>query len=411
MGPIERGWAKSITRRRALVALSGMLGSPQALRAQVDPRPLRNHSRTPGLWEMVDVFDFEPVCFANMPHQLYDFMARGSGSEWTLRRNRTAYDWVEVIERDGADVGSIDMSTELFGVPIPYPILIAPSTNHGHLHPSAEGGSYEGATNAGTIMTVASGPSQPHEEIAAAAAGPRFQQLYPDEDLEQSRSRLAMLQDLGPRAIFVTVDSRTASTSQYDRMMHSRWLGGYPPDERPEPRRATAGPPPERPAGPAAYGVDPPGRLWYNWDHTEALKTFIDVPVIVKGILTAEDARICIERGFDGLVVSNHGARSLDYAPSSLEVLPEIVDVVQGRIPVLFDGGIRRGIDVFKALALGADAVCVGRATRWGLGAFGPAGVTRVLEILRDELRDTMARAGASDLAQVDRSRVRMDLP
>jgi isopentenyl diphosphate isomerase/L-lactate dehydrogenase-like FMN-dependent dehydrogenase len=250
-------------------------------------------------------------------------------------------------------------------------------------------------------MTVASAPSMPLDEIYASASGPRFQQFYPEEDLQVSRQRLEMFQEAGARAIFVTVDSRTASASQYDRQVHTRWLGGNPPDERPQPRRmVTPGPPPTRPAGPAAYGVAP-GRLWYNWDHTERLRDFVDIPILVKGILTAADARECVNRGFDGLVVSNHGARSLDYAPSSLEVLPEIVSEVAGRIPVLVDGGFRRGSDVFKALALGADAVCTGRATRGGLGAFGPAGVVRVLEILRDELRDSMARAGVTTLAQI----------
>jgi isopentenyl diphosphate isomerase/L-lactate dehydrogenase-like FMN-dependent dehydrogenase len=396
------------------MALAATFGSPAALEGQLDPRPIREHVRTPGLWEMVDIFDFEPVCFANMPQALYDFMARASGSEWTLRRNRHAFDWVEIVERPGAGVRAeaVDTSVELFGQQMAFPILIAPSTNHLHLHPSGEKGTYEGATAAGATMAVASGPSFPIDEIAAASTGPRWQQFYPEQEIETSRRRLDLFLELGARAILVTVDSRTASQSQYDRAMHIRWLGANPPEAPPEPRRATVGgPPPPRPTGPAAYGVIPPGRLWYTWEHSAQLKQIVDVPVLIKGILTAEDARTCVELGFDGVVVSNHGARTLDYAPSTLEVLPEIVDAVDGRIRVLVDSGFRRGSDVFKALALGADAVCVGRATRWGLGAYGPAGVARALEILTQELRDTMALAGVTNLASIDRTKVRTNFP
>jgi 4-hydroxymandelate oxidase len=141
------------------------------------------------------------------------------------------------------------------------------------------------------------------------------------------------------------------------------------------------------------------------------MRDYLDVPFLIKGILTPEDASISVERGFDGLIVSNHGGRSLDYAPSTLEVLPEIAEAVNGRIPVLMDSGIRRGGDVFKALALGADAVLAGRALRWGLGAFGPQGAQRVIEILQAELRQAMAATGRQNLAAIDPSAVRVDFP
>ena len=137
--------------------------------------------------------------------------------------------------------------------------------------------------------------------------------------------------------------------------------------------------------------------------------SFVKVPLLAKGIVTAEDARLCVEHGLDGVYVSNHGGRSLDYGPSTLEVLPEIVDAVGGRVPVLFDSGIRRGSDILKALALGAKAVCVGRAPRWGLGAYGPEGVQRVLEILQAELVQAMAYTGRPTLASIDRTLVRTD--
>jgi len=135
------------------------------------------------------------------------------------------------------------------------------------------------------------------------------------------------------------------------------------------------------------------------------------VPLLAKGILTAEDARLCLEHGLDGVYVSNHGGRSLDYAPATLEVLPEIVDAVKGKVPVLLDGGIRRGSDILKALALGASAVCVGRVPLWGLGSFGPAGVQKVLEILQAELVQAMAAVGTQSIASLDRKCVRTDFP
>jgi isopentenyl diphosphate isomerase/L-lactate dehydrogenase-like FMN-dependent dehydrogenase len=143
----------------------------------------------------------------------------------------------------------------------------------------------------------------------------------------------------------------------------------------------------------------------------DELRPFVKVPMLAKGILTAEDARRCLDHGLDGIIVSNHGGRALDCSPSSLEVLPEIVDAVAGKVPVLIDGGFRRGSDILKALALGASAVCLGRAPRWGLGAFGAAGVQRVLEILQAELMLAMAHTGRPTLSSIDRTLVRTDFP
>jgi isopentenyl diphosphate isomerase/L-lactate dehydrogenase-like FMN-dependent dehydrogenase len=143
----------------------------------------------------------------------------------------------------------------------------------------------------------------------------------------------------------------------------------------------------------------------------DELRRQVKVPLLAKGILTAEDARLCLEHGLDGIYVSNHGGRSLDYTASTLEVLPEIVDAVTGKVPILFDSGVRRGADALKALALGAKAVCLGRVPRWGLGAYGAPGVQRILEILQAELAHAMAYTGRSNLASIDRSLVRTDFP
>jgi isopentenyl diphosphate isomerase/L-lactate dehydrogenase-like FMN-dependent dehydrogenase len=227
--------------------------------------------------------------------------------------------------------------------------------------------------------------------VAAAANGPLWYQLYGSQKPEDNREVLELAQSVGCQAIVVTVDQQASS---YPRSLHDRNLRGY---VNPAPAPAAA--------GPALYGVDPE-RLWYTWEWLDEIRKFVHVPMLVKGVLTGEDARICADRGL-GVIVSNHGGRSLDYDPSTLEVLPEIVEQVRGRVPVLFDSGIRRGSDVLKALALGANAVCVGRVPRWGLGAFGAPGLQRVLEILQAEVVQAAAAAGHASLASIDKSAVR----
>ncbi len=203
-------------------------------------------------------------------------------------------------------------------------------------------------------------------------------------------------QTAGCRAVVVTIDQQ----AQFSEITaHDENLSGLAV-RRPE-RRSTASNP---------YRVED-SRLWYEWKFFDQIRPFVKVPVLAKGILTPEDALLCLDHGVDGVYVSNHGGRSLDYAPSTLEVLPEIVDAVRGRVPVLFDSGIRRGADILKALALGANAVCVGRVPLWGLGSFGPAGVQRVLEILQAELVQAMVDARRPTLASIDRSLLRTDFP
>ena len=392
MGRIEYKWQKSMTRRQALSSLAAMLAGSPLLGNQHDPRPLRDHKRIPGLREMVTAFDFEPVCFHNVPLAAYDYTAHGTDSEFTLRRNREVFDWVDLIERRGAAVDSLDTSAEVLGIKMDFPIMIAPSAAQGALHPDGEAGMYKGATAASrTPMIVANGPTVAIEKIAESANGPRWSQFYPTPDLAASRQRIERFQAAGATAIVVTVDQQA---TRFERDLHDRNLGGTPRDISIAPINANA-------TGAARYRVSP-NRLWYNWKYLDDIRPFIKGPMLIKGILTAEDARLCVERGFDGIVVSNHGGRSMDYAPSTLEVLPEIVDAVGGRIPILIDSGFRRGSDIVKAIALGADAVCLGRAARWALGAFGAPGVQRVLEILQTEFRQAMAGTGRTSIAALD---------
>jgi len=437
MGMIENHWRFSMSRRQALASLASMLAGSPLLRAQLDPHGLLvPHKRVPGIDEMINAFDFEPICFANMTLERFDYMAHGDGSEYTLRRNRQAFDWVDIVPGTPIDPKSVDLSTTLLGVPLKFPVYVAPSSGQGALHPDGEVGMYRGATGAGTIMAIASGPSKPHAEIAKAAAGPRWNQFYPIPDMEQSQESVGQYQDLGTKAIIITVDQQA---SVYERDLHDRNLGGVvrvpgagrgrrgggaaidPETGQPvrgggagRGRGAGAAPStsqnPITPTFPAMskYRVEN-RRLWYNWGYVNELRKSIKVPVVIKGIVTAEDAAECARQGADAIIVSNHGGRSMDYGPSTLEVLPDIVAAVNGRIPVIVDSGFRRGSDVFKALALGASAVELGRAARWGLGAFGAAGTQRLLEIVQQELVQAAALAGRKTLKDINKTAVKVN--
>ena len=405
MGPSERKWLHSPSRRKALAAFAGVVAaSPlvgSGLSAQLDPRPLKDHKRSPGLDEMMTAFDFEPVMFANVPQSVYDYTAHGDGSEFTLRRNRQAFEWVDLAAGKAIDAARVDLSCELFGMRLQYPIMVAPTATQVPLHPDGESGMYRAATEAAhTPMIVSQNTSTPIDKIASAAKGRLWWQFYPVNSIENSKEILDRALTAGCSAIVVTVDQQA---SYYERSLHSRNLGGRGAGRGGRGAAPTA---PSPATGPARYRLAA-GRLWYTWDYLDELRRIIKVPLLVKGIVTAEDAVLCIEHGVDGVIVSNHGGRSMDYGPSTLEVLPEIVAAVKQRIPVLTDSGYRRGTDVLKALALGADAVLLGRATRWALGAFGAPGAQRLLEMTQRELVDAAAAAGRPTRASIDASVVR----
>jgi 4-hydroxymandelate oxidase len=408
MGALERRWLQSRSRRRALRSLAGLAaGAPlAAAAAQQDPRPLKDHRRTPGLDEMFSSFDFEPVMFANVPLSVYDYTAHGDGSEFTLRRNREAFDWVDLAPGKPIDRARVDLSSELLGLKLKYPIMVAPTAAMVPLHPDGEAGMHRAATAASTTpMIVSQNTSMPIDRIAPAATGPLWWQLYPypPQGRETQRDVLDKAQAAGCAAVVVTVDQQA---SYYERTAQDRNLGGTPRQGGRGGAPAGAAPT----SGPALYRLGT-GRLWYTWKYLDEVRQMIKVPLVVKGILTAEDAALCLEHGVDAIIVSNHGGRSMDYGPSTLEVLPEIVAAVKGRVPVLTDSGYRRGSDILKALALGANAVLLGRTTRWALAAFGPAGAQKLLEMMQQELVDAAAAAGRATLASIDASVVKTNFP
>jgi 4-hydroxymandelate oxidase len=448
VGNIERQWQQSLSRRKALAGMAGLLAGSPLLRAQLDPRPFSTHRRAPGLSEMFTAFDFEPVMFANVPQAVYDYTAHGDGGEWNLRRNRQAFDWVDLIPGKSVDPATVDLSSTLLGLTLKYPILIAPTATQVALHPDGEAGMYRAAQlSSNTPVCLSNNSSQSVEQVAKGAQGQLWWQFYPRQDMGASQELLERAQAAGYTAMVITVDQQA---SYYERSQHDRNLGGRTGGAArggrggaagaagagrqggagrandPEalgtatigrgaavPGSSTAGPtpPPAPRRGAVAYRVGG-GRLWYSWEYLDQVRKFIKTPIIIKGIVTAEDARICVERGFDGIVVSNHGGRSMDYGPSTLEALPEVVAAVNGKIPVMIDSGFRRGSDVLKALALGADAVWLGRASRWALGAFGPAGVQRLLtDIIFKELVDAAAATGKATLASIDSSIIKQTWP
>jgi isopentenyl diphosphate isomerase/L-lactate dehydrogenase-like FMN-dependent dehydrogenase len=403
MRKVEEAWRRGATRRAALGGLAGLLAGSPLLRGQQDP--WRDHSRVPGLDELVDAFDFENAAYAKLPREVYDYTAYAGAGEFTKRRNREAFEWAKLAPKGVVDVSTVNTATELLGTKMAYPIMVCPSSTHGTLHPEGEAATHCGATAASnTPMIVSNVSSLTIDKIAAAATGPLWFQLYPKEDLDTNRATLEQAQQAGCQGVVVTVDQQAA---YFERSLHDRNLVG---GGRLGGRGGTAARRPAAASGPGRYRVSD-NRLWYDWKFFDQIRPFFKGPMFAKGILTPEDAKLCIQHGLDGVYVSNHGGRTLDYGPATFEALPEIVDAVGGKVPVVVDSGFRRGADILKALALGAKAVCIGRPQRWALGAFGAPGVQRIFEILQTELVLAMAAAGRPSLASIDRSLVRTDFP
>jgi 4-hydroxymandelate oxidase len=387
---VQGGKQTRIGRRRALAGLAALTAAPHlAWARQRDPLPLNSHVRVPALDEMASAFDFEQVFRANVPRLTYDVTAHGAESEATLRRNRDAFEWVDV--KAGTPVTSADATTEILGTAMTMPILVGPSSNQGPVHPDGERGMHVGASGAGATMVIATGSTVPFDEAIKAAPGPMWYQHYPRPDADGRRNVLERVQAAGFRAVVITADGRS---NYFERDLHDYHTGGRV--RQPNRTRSVAWNP---------YRVNDI-YPWpeFGWGYLDAVRPLVKVPLLLKGVLSPEDAKLAVEHGADGIIVSNHGGRVLDYAPSTIESLPAVVEAVGGRVPVLVDSGFRHGTDVFKALALGAKGVLLGRAARWALGAFGAPGVQRLLELLREDLADTMKHAGRTTVASIDRS-------
>jgi 4-hydroxymandelate oxidase len=329
----------------------------------------------------VTVDDYEPVARARLPIDVYDYYAGGAGDEWTLAENRRAFERWVLRPRFLRAVGEPDPSCEVAGTRVSAPILVAPWAYQGLAHPDGELATARAAATAGTIMVVSTTAVDRLEEVAAASPGPKWWQLYVFEDRDVTASMLDRVVASGYGAICLTVDFPT------NGLRHRDTRNGF--------------------VMPIGLSVDD---LTYDpnlsWEDLGWIRERTGLPLFVKGLLTGEDAALALEAGVDGIVVSNHGGRQLDSSPAALTVLPEIVDVVAGRVPVLMDGGVRRGTDVLKALALGAEAVLVGRPCAWGLAAAGEQGVADVLRILREEFINALALTGCRAVEDISRDLV-----
>jgi isopentenyl diphosphate isomerase/L-lactate dehydrogenase-like FMN-dependent dehydrogenase len=384
-----------MTRRDAVRGLALFLAQSPLWSAQ----QAEGGDAAPSLEDMINVFDFDPVCKAKTPKAAYEYVSGGGWDEFTLRRNREAFGNITFRPRFLREVDQLDLSFTLFGKKLPMPIFVAPTGSHAVVHAEGELATARAAGAAGALMVISSSSSFPVEKIAAAATGPLWFQLYTASDMAGTRERVQKALDAGCEAICFTVDAPYAAPRERDVRNRLQRAGTQPPARR---RRAEA--PPERP-----YGLEPRLTAFLNWSFVDELRGWAKTPLLIKGILTPEDALLAAEHGADGVVVSNHGGRYLDGDPATIEVLPEIVDAVGAKIPVLVDSGFRRGTDILKALAIGAKAVLVGRAPLWGLGAFGEPGAKRVLEILRKELAWAMALAGRPNIGSIDQSLIRIE--
>jgi len=312
----------------------------------------------------------------------YDYLVGGAETETTFRRNRLAFDTVAFRPRVLVDVSDVDPATTLLGHKLRIPVLLAPIGSLQTFDPEGGLGSTKAAHQFGIVHVVSSATEPGLEEIAAASPSPKIYQLYIRGDEAWVEDRLKRAVDAGYKALCITVD--TAVDSIRERPLLTRWAQ---PTRRRDPRERE-------------YSKK------VTWDTVQGYKQRTGLPLLIKGIATAEDAAIAVQRGVDVVWVSNHGGRQLDHGLGSMDTLPEIVQAVGGKAEIVLDGGVYRGSDVLKAIALGANAVAIGRLQGYGLAAAGAEGVVRVLEILEGEIRSAMGLMGITRVSQLNPSYV-----
>ncbi len=327
--------------------------------------------------------ELEKIAPAQMTPEAWEFINGGAGDENTIRWNVEAYQALRLRARMLVDVTKLDTRVKLFGRELPHPILLSPASDHNLVHPEAEVATAKGAGGAQATMVVSTFASKPIEEISHAATQPLWHATYVQPDRSRTLDLLHRAEAAGFEAICVPVDSPVVGAR--DREHHTYRFKDH---------------------GPVSFANRPANYWRYptTWSDLEWFRSQTKLPLIPKGILTAEDAEQAIKAGASAIFVSNHGGRNLDTLPATIEVLPEIAQKVAGRVPLLIDGGIRRGTDVLKALSLGATAVSVGRPYLYGLAVNGADGVSAVVNILRNELEMALALVGRPSIGQLDKS-------
>ena len=344
-----------------------------------------------------NVEDFEALARERLTQMAYDYYAGGAEDELTLRENREAFRRRFLKYRVLVDVSERDTTTTLLGQPLPFPVILAPTSMHKLAHPEGELETARGASSLGALMTLSSISTVTMEDVAAAApAAPRWFQLYCYSERSVTEMLVKRAYEAGYTALVVTVDVPLLGRRERDL----RNIFTLPDGVRFANFEAVAAGPGDQGSALANW-VATLQTPTLNWDDLAWLRSLAPMPMLLKGIVHPDDARRAVDLGVEGIWVSNHGGRQLDGAIASLDALPAVADAVDGRTAVVLDGGVRRGTDVLKALASGADAVAVGRPQLWGLAADGSNGVRRVLEMLRDELSLAMALSGCRSIGEI----------
>jgi 4-hydroxymandelate oxidase len=350
----------------------------------------------------LNVFDFEEAAHRKVPAGHWSYMASGVDDDATLRANRAIFQRVQLRPRRLRDATLVDTRVELFGTMYNSPIFLCPTGGERSFHTDGELAVARAAAARGTLQCLSTMTSTPIEDVSKALGRPVWYQLYAPSKWAACEQLLRRVEAAGSTVVLLTVDNTTGRNSETYRRTRPKDLTQCVSCHGP-------GEPPGAVGTRAMFkGIDMTGvrapSPAMDWAFVDQLRKFWRGKLIIKGIDTHEDARLAVDHGFDGILVSNHGGRATETLRSTLEALPEVVAEVGNRIPVFVDGGFRRGTDVFKALALGAKAVGVGRPFLWGLGAFGQAGVDRVLEILQGELKLVMGNCGTRTVADINRT-------
>ncbi len=354
--------------------------------------------------EALDVFDFQRVAESVLPPAHYGYLATGTDGDETLRANRAAFERLYLRALRMVDTSSIDTRLRLLGQELRSPIVLAPVGSQRAFYPEGELATARAARSRECLQILSSVTTTSVEDVAAARGGPVWYQLYPTSDWAVTERLLRRAEEAGSPVVVLTVDLNAGSNrvammryirqdtrdcSQCHDMQNEDWWL-----QRKPMYQGTAA---------STNNFDTPGM---TWDFVSRLKDATSMQVVIKGIVTAEDAAEAVAFGADGIIVSNHGGRAEASGWATIDSLPEVVAAVDARVPVLVDSGFRRGTDIFKALALGADAVCIGRPYIWGLAGFGQAGVEKVLDLLNAELAMVMAQMGTPALAAIAPDRV-----
>ena len=356
--------------------------------------------------EAINVFDFEAPCRVNVPPAHFGYMASGIDDEVTLRANREGFLKFQLRPRRLVDVSKVDMSVNILGVKYPSPIVVAPVGGHKMFHPEGEIATAKGAKAGNHLQILSTATTSGVEEVTAARGAPIWYQLYASNSWDVAKSMVTRAEKAGCPVVAVTVD-RSGGRNQ-ETLFRLRKTDTRNCSECHDRTSLTT-----NQARRSMYqGIDLTSlkntqSSAMTWDFLKRLRDATKMKIVLKGILAYEDAVLAADAGIDGIIVSNHGGRSEDSGRSSIDALPEIVEAVKGRMPILVDSGFRRGTDIVKALCMGATAVCIGRPYIWGLGAFGQPGVERVLELMRVELYGAMQQVGAPTIKDLVPAMVR----